>query len=56
MEEERLIKEEIERLTEAIANCQKRLSELQQACDHQFVETPLARHCVKCLLSESLYY
>lgn len=56
MEEARLLKEEIARLEAAIAECQARLMALQKACSHAFVETPLSRQCVKCLLTESLYY
>jgi hypothetical protein len=56
MEEALFLVKEIERLQAAMEDCQKRLSALQKACDHQFAETVLARTCVKCLLSESLYY
>ncbi|WP_400162825.1 hypothetical protein ACAF76_005120 [Brevibacillus sp. TJ4] len=56
MEEAMFIQKEIERLQAAMDEYKRRLAALQQACDHQFDESPLSRTCVKCLLSESLYY
>lgn len=56
MDEARRIREEIARLEAALADCQKRLFLLQKTCHHQFNETALNRTCVKCLLTESLYY
>lgn len=56
MNEAMKLREEILRLEAAIADCQKRLADLQQSCDHQYTETALIRTCLKCLRTESLYY
>ncbi|QRG65560.1 hypothetical protein [Brevibacillus choshinensis] len=56
MEEAFRLREEIARLQEAIQEHQRQLLDLQKSCTHQFQESSLARTCVKCSLTESLYY
>lgn len=56
MEEAARLREEILRLQEAIREHRRQLLMLQQSCAHKFKEDRLARTCVKCLLTESLYY
>lgn len=56
MEEALRLREEIARLREEVQEHQRQLLALQKSCTHQFQESPLARTCVKCLLTESLYY
>lgn len=56
MEEAIRLREKILRLQESLLEHRRQLFALQQSCSHEFQETPLVRTCVKCLLTESLYY
>ncbi|WP_169791940.1 hypothetical protein [Brevibacillus choshinensis] len=56
MDEAIRLREEIRRLQESIQEHHHQLLSLQQSCAHQFQESTLARTCVKCLFTESLYY
>ncbi|GED24399.1 hypothetical protein BAG01nite_05010 [Brevibacillus agri] len=50
------LRKEIARLEVDLERLKRQLAHLQKACAHEFVETPLARTCAKCLQTESLYY
>ncbi|WP_411501765.1 hypothetical protein [Brevibacillus centrosporus] len=56
MDQAILLRDEIQRLQELTREYQRKLLALQKNCAHQFQETALSRTCVKCLLTESLYY
>ncbi|WP_289136561.1 hypothetical protein [uncultured Brevibacillus sp.] len=56
MSESSRLREEIIRLQSELEKRQKQLSQLQKHCAHDFQETSLTRTCIKCSLTESLYY
>ncbi|MGN7470298.1 hypothetical protein [Brevibacillus sp. SAFN-007a] len=56
MNEALQLRAEIARLEADLEQRKRELRLLQKECEHEFVETPLARTCAKCLQTESLYY
>lgn len=56
MKEALRLRAEIARLEVELERLKRQLHLLQNECEHEFIETPLARTCTKCLQTESLYY
>ncbi len=50
------IQTEIKQLEQKLALLKKELAYIQARCQHEDMETPLAKVCRKCLRAESLYY
>jgi peptidoglycan hydrolase CwlO-like protein len=50
------LKKEIEQLESSMKEIQRKISAIQEKCDHSFMEMLNMRKCIKCDWAESAYY